>query len=38
VGVEHAFEQAMPGSGVPSGIVHDGESRPREYFHLTGPA
>lgn len=30
-----AFEQAMPGSGVPSTTVHDGECRPREYFHLT---
>lgn len=29
-----AFEAAMPGSGVPNEIVHDGERRPREYFHL----
>lgn len=29
-----AFEAAMPGSGVPSDIVHDGERMPREYFHL----
>jgi heme-degrading monooxygenase HmoA len=33
-----AFEAAMPGSGVPNDIVHDGESRPREYFHLEQPA
>jgi len=32
-----AFEAAMPGSGVPNGIIHDGERRPREYFHLTQP-
>ena len=32
-----AFEKAMPGSGVPSSTVHEGESRPREYFHLTKP-
>jgi heme-degrading monooxygenase HmoA len=32
-----AFERAMPGSGVPSATVHDGESRPREYFHLSRP-
>ena len=32
-----AFEAAMPGSGVPSDVVHDGERRPREYFHLTQP-
>lgn len=32
-----AFEAAMPGSGVPNDIVHDGESRPREYFHLEQP-
>ena len=29
-----AFEAAMPGSGVPNDIIHPGESRPREYFHL----
>jgi heme-degrading monooxygenase HmoA len=29
-----AFEAAMPGSGVPNAIVHPGESKPREYFHL----
>jgi heme-degrading monooxygenase HmoA len=29
-----AFEEAMPGSGVSNGVVHPGESRPREYFHL----
>lgn len=32
-----AFEAAMPGSGVPNGIRHQGESRPREYFHLVQP-
>jgi len=32
-----AFEAAMPGSGVPNDIIHDGERRPREYFHLTRP-
>lgn len=32
-----AFEEAMPGSGVPNTTVHEGESRPREYFHLTKP-
>jgi hypothetical protein len=31
-----AFEAAMPGSGVPNDIIHDGERRPREYFHLVG--
>jgi hypothetical protein len=30
-----AFEAAMPGSGIPSDVVHAGESRPRDYFHLT---
>jgi heme-degrading monooxygenase HmoA len=35
---KEAFEKAMPGSGVPSTTVHAGESRPREYFHLTKPA
>jgi Antibiotic biosynthesis monooxygenase len=29
-----AFEAAMPGSGVPNDIIHNGEIRPREYFHL----
>jgi hypothetical protein len=32
-----AFEAAMPGSGVPSSVVHSGERRPREYFHLDQP-
>lgn len=32
-----AFDAAMPGSGVPSGIVPEGERRPREYFHLHQP-
>lgn len=32
-----AFEAAMPGSGVPNTIVHEGETRPRDYFHLTQP-
>ena len=32
-----AFEKAMPGSGVPNATVHEGESRPREYFHLIRP-
>ncbi len=32
-----AFERAMPGSGVPSATVHEGECRPREYFHLSRP-
>jgi heme-degrading monooxygenase HmoA len=32
-----AFDAAMPGSGVPSDTVHDGEREPREYFHLTRP-
>lgn len=32
-----AFDAAMPGSGVRSNIVHDGERQPREYFHLTRP-
>lgn len=31
-----AFEAAMPGSGVPNDVIHDGERRPREYFHLVG--
>jgi hypothetical protein len=31
-----AFEAAMPGSGVPNDVIHDGERRPREYFHLLG--
>ena len=29
-----AFEAAMPGSGVPNEIIHPGETKPREYFHL----
>ena len=29
-----AFDAAMPGSGVPNAVIHSGESRPREYFHL----
>lgn len=29
-----AFEAAMPGSGVASEIIHEGERRPRDYFHL----
>ena len=32
-----AFEAAMPGSGVPKSETHEGESRPREYFHLLQP-
>jgi hypothetical protein len=32
-----AFEAAMPGSGVPGDTIHEWESRPREYFHLTEP-
>ncbi len=35
---KEAFDAAMPGSGVPNDIIHDGERRPREYFHLTQPA
>lgn len=33
-----AFDAAMPGSGVPSDTVHEWESRPRDYFHLTQPS
>jgi hypothetical protein len=33
-----AFDAAMPGSGVPNQVVHPGESRPREYFHLESGA
>lgn len=33
-----AFETAMPGSGVATDTVHEGESKPREYFHLTDAA
>ena len=33
-----AFEAAMPGSGVPNDVIHDGERRPRECFHLIEPA
>jgi len=29
-----AFDAAMPGSGVPGGVIHPGERKPREYFHL----
>ena len=32
-----AFDAAMPGSGIPNDTVHDGESRPREYLHLSQP-
>lgn len=32
-----AFEAAMPGSGRPNDTIHEWESRPREYFHLTSP-
>jgi hypothetical protein len=28
------FDAAMPGSGVPGDVIHPGESKPREYFHL----
>jgi hypothetical protein len=31
-----AFEAAMPGSGAPNDIIHDGERRPWDYFHLVG--
>lgn len=31
-----AFKAAMPGSRVPNDTIHDGERRPREYFHLVG--
>jgi hypothetical protein len=34
----HAFEAAMPGSGMPNDIVHDGECRSRTYFHLVDQA
>jgi heme-degrading monooxygenase HmoA len=33
-----AFEAAMPGSGVPAEVIHPGESKPREYFHLESDA
>jgi uncharacterized protein len=33
-----AFEAAMPGSGVPSEVIHPGERQPREYFHLESAA
>ncbi len=36
-GSREAFEAAMPGSGVPNTIIHGGETRPRDYFHLTQP-
>jgi hypothetical protein len=29
-----AFDAVMPGSGVPSDVIHPGERKPREYFHL----
>ena len=29
-----AFEAAMPGSGVPNTVTHNGERKPREYYHL----
>jgi hypothetical protein len=29
-----AFDAAMPGSGVPNDVIHPGERKPREYFHL----
>ncbi|HEY4027703.1 MAG TPA: hypothetical protein VGO86_14850 [Candidatus Dormibacteraeota bacterium] len=29
-----AFDAAMPGSGVPNQVIHELESRPREYLHL----
>ena len=32
-----AFEAAMSGSGIPNDTVHDGERRPRDYFHLEQP-
>ena len=32
-----AFDAAMPGSGVPNDVVHEWETRPREYFHLAQP-
>jgi hypothetical protein len=32
--VSEAFEAAMPGSGVPNEIIHPGETKLREYFHL----
>ena len=31
-----ALKAAMPGSRVPNDTIHDGERRPREYFHLVG--
>jgi hypothetical protein len=39
---KEAFDAAMPGSGVPGDVIHPGERRPREYYHLepaaAGPA
>jgi heme-degrading monooxygenase HmoA len=32
-----AFDAAMPGSGVPNAMTHEGERQPREYFHLVQP-
>ncbi len=29
-----AFDAVMAGSGVPSDVIHPGERKPREYFHL----
>ena len=29
-----AFDSVMAGSGVPSDVIHPGERKPREYFHL----
>src|SRR5262249_19924403 len=31
------LEAVMPESGVPNAVTHDGEIRPREYFHLIQP-
>jgi hypothetical protein len=33
---KQAFEAVRPGSGVSNDTIHDGERRPREYFHLAG--
>ncbi|HEX3964512.1 MAG TPA: hypothetical protein VHZ03_49005 [Trebonia sp.] len=29
-----AFDAVMPGSGMPNDVIHPGECKPREYFHL----
>jgi hypothetical protein len=29
-----AFDAALPGSGVPTDVIHPGERKPREYFHV----